>query len=211
MIGILAVQGDFEAHARALERLGEHWRLVKNASDLTGLSALILPGGESTTFLNLIQREEGFLENIRQFAESRPVFGTCAGAILLADKVENPSQISLGLLHMTIRRNAYGRQLASSVRPLDVEEDLQLGPEAGTPLEAVLIRAPVIVKLAAGVQTLARLDGHPVLVRQGSLLAGTFHPELTSDTRVHRYFCQMIPAADSPAPLKCTAIHEIAS
>src|ERR1019366_542823 len=180
-----------------LERLGEHWRLVKRVSDLAGLSALILPGGESTTFLNLIQQEEGFLGAIARFAESHPVFGTCAGAILLAEKVENPSQTSLGLLHMTVRRNAYGRQLSSSVQTLELDEELQRGPEAGTPMEAVLIRAPVIVEAAPDVRTLARLNGQPVLVRQGSLLASTFHPELTSDTRVHRYFCQMIPAGNS--------------
>ena len=191
VIGILAVQGDFQAHGEALERIGEKWRLAKKPSELEGLSALILPGGESTTFLNLLQREENFLPAIRKFAGSHPVFGTCAGAILLADEVENPPQPSLGLLRMTVRRNAYGRQLSSAIRNLEVEPALQIGPEAGQPLEAVLIRAPVIVKVAPEVVILARLDGQPVLVRQGSLLAGTFHPELSSDTRVHRYFCRM--------------------
>ena len=192
VIGVLALQGDFEAHTKVLERIGERWQLVKKPSDLAALSGLIIPGGESTTFLKLIQQQETFLEEICRFAESRPVFGTCAGAILLADRVENPSQPSLGLLHIKVRRNAYGRQLSSSVRILEAEPDLQIGPEAGSPLEAVLIRAPVIVEAASGVRTLARLDGQPVLVRQGPLLAGTFHPELTSDTRVHRYFCRMI-------------------
>ncbi len=194
LIGILAVQGDFEAHSKVIERLGERWRFVKKPSDFENLSGLILPGGESTTFLKHLD-EEGLAEPIRRFAESHPVFGTCAGTILLADKVENPSQPSLGLIHITVRRNAYGRQLSSSVRKLDLEEELQIGPEAGTPLEAVLIRAPVIVATAPEVRILARLDGQPVLVRQRTLLAGTFHPELTSDTRVHRYFCQMIAAA----------------
>lgn len=203
-IGILALQGDFEAHAKTLERIGKPWRLVKKASDLAGLSGLILPGGESTTFLKLIGQDEGFLEAIRRFAGSHPVFGTCAGAILLAEKVENPSQPSLGLLRMTVRRNAYGRQLSSSVRTLELDEELQTGPEAGTPMEAVLIRAPVIVEAAPEVQTLARLDGQPVLVRQESLLASTFHPELTSDTRVHRYFCQMILAANRPTGCQLT-------
>jgi len=191
VIGILAIQGDFEAHSKALEHIGAHWRFVKKASDLAGLSGLILPGGESTTFLKILQAE-AFFEAIRQFGDSHPVFGTCAGAILLAEKVENPPQLSLGLLHMTVRRNAYGRQLSSSVRVLDVAPEIQTGSEAGTPLEAILIRAPVIVEAASQVRTLARLDGHPVLVRQRSLLAATFHPELTSDTRVHRYFSQMI-------------------
>ncbi len=193
MIGILAVQGDFEAHSRTLDRIGERWRLVKKSSDLNSLSGLILPGGESTTFLKILQ-DEGLLEPVRQFAESHPVFGTCAGAILLAEKVENPEQPSLGLLHATVRRNAYGRQLSSSVKPVDLEPELQIGPEAGKPMEAVLIRAPMIVKASSDVRTLARSEGQPVLVVQGMLLAGTFHPELTDDTRIHRYFSQMAHA-----------------
>jgi len=191
VIGILAVQGDFAAHSKAVEGAGARWRLVKKPAELEGLDGLILPGGESTTFLKLLD-EEGLAEPIRRFAESHPVFGTCAGTILLAENVENPSQPSLGLLHITVRRNAYGRQLSSSVRFLDVEPELQIGREAGYPLEAVLIRAPIITATGPDVHTLARLDGQPVLVRQGLLLGGTFHPELTSDTRVHRYFCNMI-------------------
>lgn len=191
LIGILALQGDFEAHSKALERIGERSRMVKKVSELEGIAGLILPGGESTTFLKLLE-EEGLAEPIRTFADSHPVFGTCAGAILLAETVENPAQRSLGLLHATVRRNAYGRQLASSVEKLDVEPELQIGPEAGSPLEAVLIRAPIIVTVKQDVRILARLRGQPMLIRQGSLLAGTFHPELTSDGRVHRYFSQMI-------------------
>lgn len=190
-IGILALQGDFEAHSKALERIGERSRMVKKVSDLAGIAGLILPGGESTTFLKLLE-EEGLAEPIRKFADSHPIFGTCAGAILLAETVENPAQRSLGLLHATVRRNAYGRQLASAVEKLEVEPELQIGPEAGTPLEAVLIRAPIIVSVKPDVRVLARLCGQPMLIRQGSLLAGTFHPELTSDGRVHRYFSQMI-------------------
>jgi 5'-phosphate synthase pdxT subunit len=190
-IGILALQGDFEAHGKALERIGERSRLVKKVSDLEGIAGLILPGGESTTFLKLLE-EEGLAEPIQKFADSHPLFGTCAGAILLAETVENPAQRSLGLLHATVRRNAYGRQLSSSVEQLDVEPELQIGPEAGTPLEAVLIRAPMIVTVKQDVRILARLNGQPMLIRQGSILAGTFHPELTSDGRVHRYFSQMI-------------------
>ncbi len=190
-IGILAMQGDFQAHGKALDRLGTAWRFVKKPSELNGLSGLILPGGESTTFLKFLQ-EEALFEPIRRFAGSRPVFGTCAGAILLAEKVENPSQDSLGLLHVTVRRNGYGRQLSSSVQTVEAEPELQTGPEAGKPLEAVLIRAPVILRAAPQVRVLARLHGQAVLVREGSVLAGTFHPELTSDSRVHRYFCGMV-------------------
>ncbi len=189
-VGILAVQGDFQAHGKALDRLGTAWRLVKKPSELTGLSGLILPGGESTTFLKFLQ-EEAWFEPIRRFASSQPIFGTCAGAILLAEKVENPSQNSLGLLHVTVRRNGYGRQLSSSVQTVEAEPELQIGLEAGAPLEAVLIRAPVILRVAPQVRVLARLNGQAVLVREGSVLAGTFHPELTSDSRVHRYFCGM--------------------
>src|SRR5689334_13756537 len=113
-IGILALQCDFEAHGKALDRIGERWRLVKKVCDLEGIAGLILPGGENTTFLKLLE-EEGLAEPIKVFAASHPVFGTCAGAILLAEAVENPAQRSLGLLHATVRRNGYGRQLASSV------------------------------------------------------------------------------------------------
>ena len=189
-IGILAIQGDFEAHGRALERMGAAFRLVRKAPELCGLAGLILPGGESTTLLKFLQ-EEDLCEPIRQFAQAHPVFGTCAGAILMADQVENPAQESLGLMRMTVRRNAYGRQLSSSIQSLDPDPALDEGPEEGTPLEVVLIRAPVIVEIGPEVEVLARLEGRPVLVRQGLHLAGTFHPELTSDGRVHRYFCRM--------------------
>ena len=197
VIGILAIQGDFQAHSRALARLGVPFRFVKKASELSGLAGLILPGGESTTSLKFLLEEELF-EPIRQFAEAHPVFGTCAGAILMADKVEHPTQPSLGLVRMTVLRNGYGRQLASSVRVIEPAPELQNGPEAGTALEGVLIRAPIILEVGPEVRVLARLDGKPMLIRQGLRLAGTFHPELTSDTRVHRYFCQMAlgPKAD---------------
>ena len=154
------------------------------------MSALILPGGESTTLLKFFDAE-AFWEPLRRFAESRPVFGTCAGAILMAEKVENPAQPSLGLLPITVRRNAYGRQLSSSIRTVDTGPELQIGPEAGEPLEVVLIRAPVILDVPTDVQVLARMEGKPILVRQNNRLAGTFHPELTQDTRVHSYFCQL--------------------
>lgn len=189
-IGVLAIQGDFEAHGKALDRAGRAARYIKKASDLEGVSGLIIPGGESTTLLKILT-EEGLMGAIRSFAESNAVFGTCAGAILLAKQVENPSQPSLGLMDITVRRNAYGRQLSSSVRRVEAERELDEGDEAGKPLEAVLIRAPQIVATGPEVRTLARLNGQPVLVRQGLLLAGTFHPELTTDSRVHRYFCRM--------------------
>jgi len=189
-IGVLAMQGDFHAHGRALERMGAAFRLVHKASELCGLRGLILPGGESTTLLKFLQGE-GLFEPIREFARARPVFGTCAGAILMADEVENPAQESLRIMRMRVRRNAYGRQLSSSIQALDPDPALDEGPERGTPLEAVLIRAPVIVEIGAEVEVLARLGDRPVLVRQGLHLAGTFHPELTPDGRVHRYFCRM--------------------
>jgi 5'-phosphate synthase pdxT subunit len=199
-IGILAIQGDFQAHGQALQRMGQAFRLVRKAEELCGLAGLILPGGESTTLLKFL-REESLFEPIRQFAQAHPVFGTCAGAILMADRVENPEQESLRLMRMTVRRNAYGRQLASSIQTLEASPGLDEGPEKGTLLEAVLIRAPVIVEVGPEVEVLARLEGRPVLVRQGLHLAGTFHPELTSDMRVHRYFCgiaQQRPAAARP-------------
>jgi len=189
-IGILAIQGDFDAHSQALQRVGAAFRLVRKEQELCGLAGLILPGGESTTLLKVLA-EENLFEPIRQFAQAHPVFGTCAGAILMADEVENPAQESLRLMRMRVRRNAYGRQLASSIQTVEASPALDDGPESGTPLEAVLIRAPVIVEVGAEVEVLARLEGRPVLVRQGLYLAGTFHPELTPDARVHRYFCRM--------------------
>lgn len=189
-IGILAIQGDFQAHSRALERVGAEFRLVRKAAELCGMAGLILPGGESTTLLKFLQ-EESLFEAIRQFAQAHPVFGTCAGAILMADRVENPAQESLRLMRMTVRRNAYGRQLSSSIQTLDADPALDDGPEEGMPFEGVLIRAPAIVEVGPEVEVLARLEGRPVLVRQGLHLAGTFHPELTTDGRVHRYFCRM--------------------
>ena len=189
-IGILAVQGDFQAHSQVLARLEVPSRFVRKAVELCGLAGLILPGGESTTLLKFLQAENLF-EPIRRFAQENPVFGTCAGAILMADEVQNPSQESLCLIRMTVRRNAYGRQLSSSIRRLDAGAEFDSGSKTGTPMEAVLIRAPVIVEVGAAVEVLARLEGRPALVRQGLHLAGTFHPELTSDTRVHDYFCRM--------------------
>jgi pyridoxal 5'-phosphate synthase pdxT subunit len=183
-IGILAVQGDFDAHRAMLERLGAGTVLVKSPSALEGLDGLVLPGGESTTHLKFLL-EEGLFEPIRALGlRGEAILATCAGAILLAREVKNPAQPSLGLLDVVIERNAYGRQLASEVTA---------GPSAlrPEPLEMVYIRAPVIDEVGPGVEVLARREGSPVLVRQGSILAATFHPELTSDTAVHELFLKL--------------------
>ncbi len=180
-IGILAVQGDFAAHAAMLRSLGAVPVEVRSVRDLHGLDGMILPGGESTTQLQFL-REEGLFQAIRDFAaQGRPVFGTCAGAILLATRVENPAQDSLGLLDMTVLRNGYGRQLASDVffEPTALKKD---------PLEMVFIRGPIIENVGKGIEVLAEHQGKPALVRRGNVLASTFHPELTDDVTVHQYF-----------------------
>ena len=182
-IGILAVQGDYEAHAAMLERLGATPVFVRAPAHLKNCDALILPGGESSTQLKFMQ-EEGLEPAVRKFAQSHPIFGTCAGVILLAREVRNPAQASLGLADIVVTRNAYGRQLASDVRLAPT----QLKPE---PLEMVFIRAPIIESFGPGVVVLAECDGRPVLVRQGHILAATFHPELTADTTVHDYFLRL--------------------
>jgi 5'-phosphate synthase pdxT subunit len=181
-IGILAIQGDFALHAKMLERIGAPWKLIKYASELGGVGGLILPGGESTTMLKFFGNE-GMGAAIQEFAAAgKPVFGTCAGAILLAKEVLNPAQEQLGLLDVSIERNAYGRQVDSSVR-------LGECPElAARPVEMVFIRAPIIRRVGRGVRVLGRSDGLPVLVEQANILAATFHPELTEDETIHRYF-----------------------
>jgi len=184
-IGILAVQGDFAAHAKMLRLLGAETVEVRTLDDLGGCGGLVLPGGESTTQLQFLQ-EEGLFDAIKRFAANRqPVFGTCAGAILLASEVQHPAQESLGLLDMTVLRNAYGRQLASDV--FFGTSKLEPGP-----MEMVFIRAPIIEKVGRGVEVLAEQGGKPVLVQRGSVLASTFHPELTSDTTVHRHFLSLL-------------------
>jgi 5'-phosphate synthase pdxT subunit len=183
-IGILAVQGDYEAHGQMLARLGLEHVFVKAPADLRGLDGLILPGGESTTQLKFLT-EEGLESAIHEFAaRGGAFFGTCAGAILLAREVHNPPQASLGLADLVVARNAYGRQLASEVRL----GSSKLKPE---PLEMVFIRAPIIERVGRGVEVLAESEGRPVLVRQGRVLAATFHPELTADTAVHKFFLRM--------------------
>ena len=185
-VGILAIQGDYAMHAKMLDRIAAPWKLVKHASELEEVSGLILPGGESTTMLKFFDGE-GMGEAIKRFAAAgQPVFGTCAGAILLAREVSNPLQESLGLLDITIERNAYGRQVDSSVRRGECPEI------ASQPLEMVFIRAPIILGVGPGVRVLGRCDGLPVLVEQSNLLAATFHPELTQDETLHRYFLKKL-------------------
>jgi 5'-phosphate synthase pdxT subunit len=185
-IGILAIQGDYAAHAEALVESGAEPVEVRKPDELAGLDGLILPGGESTTILRFLKR--GFFEALEQFCASKPVFGTCAGAILLAREVRNPAQRSMGVLDAVVERNAYGRQIDSAI--LTAETRLP-----GGPLEMVFIRAPRIVETGADVEVLALREGYAALVRQGRVLAATFHPELSSDRRVHRLFVEMVDGA----------------
>lgn len=183
-IGILAIQGDFEAHARTLEKLGVEFVYVRTPNDLRDVNGLILPGGESTTHMKLLA-ETALDEALRKMAASGGAFfGTCAGAIILAREVKAPEQKSLGLLDMTVVRNAYGRQLSSGVLTLPTK----LRDE---PMEMVFIRAPVIEKTGAGVEVLAEREGKPVLVQQGHVMASTFHPELTNDNAIHERFVRL--------------------
>lgn len=192
-IGVLALQGDFDAHRRTLDRLGVRPVLVRKPEELDEIDGLVIPGGESSTFLKFLERE-GFLNKLRDFVSRKPAFGTCAGAILLAKEVVNPSQPSLGALDISIQRNAYGRQIDSSIMTAPTKL-------AGDPLEMVFIRAPRIERVGAGVQVLAERENHPVLVRDGQILAATFHPELSNDLRVHELFLQMVQEAKSPTSM----------
>jgi 5'-phosphate synthase pdxT subunit len=186
-IGVLAIQGDYASHADALMDAGADPVEVRNREELAGLDGLILPGGESTTMLKFLERVSpgggSFFDALKDYAADHPVFGTCAGAILLAREVLHPPQRSLGLLDAVVERNAYGRQIDSTI----LTEPTSL---PGEPLEMVFIRAPRIVKTGPSVEILARRDGYPVLVRQGLLMAATFHPELSGDRRVHRLFVE---------------------
>ena len=180
-VGILAVQGDFDAHAATLARMGVEHVFVRTPRDLAGVDAMILPGGESTTQWKFLV-EEGLDKSLVEFAaRGGAIFGTCAGAILLAREVHHPDQASLGLADIAVIRNGYGRQLASEVRS-------EVTPLSPAPLEMVFIRAPIIERVGANVEVLATSQGQPVLVRQGRILIATFHPELTSDATVHEYF-----------------------
>jgi len=180
-IGVLALQGDFDAHRRRLEELGAEVVLVKKPEQLDEIDGLVIPGGESGTFLKLLG-EAGF-EKLKQFARTKPTFGTCAGAILLASEVDNPKQAGLGVLDIGIRRNAYGRQLDSSILEGHLGE---------SPIEMVFIRAPKIERVGPRVEVIATEGKDPVAVRQGRVMAATFHPELSEDTRVHRAFLDLV-------------------
>ena len=192
-IGVLAIQGDYAAHAAALEEAGAVPSLVKTAEELLldgqSIDGLILPGGESTTMLKFIERR-GLFDSLREFCRRKPVFGTCAGAILLAREVRHPAQRCLGILDAVVERNAYGRQIDSSI--LEAETKLP-----GGPLEMVFIRAPRIVEIGPEVEALAFREGFPTLVRQGSVMAATFHPELSSNRRVHQLFVESVKDAMS--------------
>jgi 5'-phosphate synthase pdxT subunit len=200
-IGVLALQGDFDAHRRRLEELGAEVVLVKKPEQLDHIDGLVIPGGESGTFLKLLG-DDGF-EKLKQFVHAKPTFGTCAGAILLATEVENPQQKGLGAINIRIRRNAYGRQIDSSIREGRLISDtLRLDrfaanqstsqELAGSPLEMVFIRAPKIEQVGDDVEVIATEGNDPVAVRQGRAMAATFHPELSADTRIHQAFLDLV-------------------
>lgn len=185
---MLAIQGDFDAHSTALTRAGARPLLVRTAEQLGDLDGLVIPGGESTTFLKFFERNQSGEElwsALKRFSQGKPTFGTCAGCILLASEVTGPAQASLGAFDATVERNAYGRQIDSAIvtGPTRLE---------GGPLEMVYIRAPRITRVGDDVEVLAERDGFPVLVRGGNVLAATFHPELSEDNRVHEYFVNMV-------------------
>ncbi len=182
-IGVLALQGDFDAHRRRLEELGAEVVLVRNPEDFEDIDGLVIPGGESTTFLKLLG--DRTFQKLNDFVHSKPTFGTCAGAIMLAREVENPRQAGLNAIDISIRRNAYGRQIDSSI----VEAPTALG---GEPLEMVFIRAPRVESVGQEVEVLAKRGDDPVLVRQGKVMAATFHPELSADKRVHQEFLKLV-------------------
>ena len=197
-VGILALQGAYQAHAKVLQSLGVTASLIRTPDELVTtegsptVDGLIIPGGESTTMLKFLERN-GFLDTLTTFVQTTPTFGTCAGAILLAKDVQHPAQTSLGALDITVERNAYGRQIDSAILTAPTELP-------GAPLEMVFIRAPRITRTGPEVETLASRDGFPVLVRQGHILAATFHPELGHDPRVHQLFLEMIGSRKTPAP-----------
>ena len=184
-IGVLALQGDFDAHRQALEQAGAEAVEVRTQADLAAVDGLVIPGGESTTMLKLLAMENLF-DPLRAFGKSKPIFGTCAGAILLASEVENPSQACLCLMDLTVQRNGYGRQLDSRIAEIELD---------GKTMEAVFIRAPIIRRVGAAAHVLASYGQNAVLVEQGSHMVATFHPELTKDSMVHRRFVEKVEAA----------------
>ena len=181
-VGVLALQGDFEAHCRALESAGAQAVEIRTAAELDGVDALVIPGGESTTMLKLLDIE-GLFRPLAEFGARKPIFGTCAGAILLATEVLNPTQVSLGLMDLTVERNGYGRQIDSRIAQIVL---------AGEPTEAVSIRAPIIRRVGEQVKVLAVYQGTPVLAEQGRHMVATFHPELSASDSVHRRFVDKI-------------------
>lgn len=187
-IGVLALQGDFDAHRRRLEELGAEVVLVKKPDQLDELDGLVIPGGESSTFLKLLG-EDG-IAKLKEFVRVKPTFGTCAGCILLASEVENPKQAGLGALDITVRRNAYGRQVDSSIREGRFLDD---------PIEMVFIRAPKIERIGKDIEVIATEGKDAVLVRKGKTLAATFHPELSDDPRIHKYFVELVANGDKSA------------
>lgn len=189
-VGVLALQGDFAAHGAAVKRAGAEPVYVRERAQLGEIDGLILPGGESSTMLKLL-RQEDLLDDLAEFGRHKPMFGTCAGAILMARDVTNPAQESLGLMDIEVERNAYGRQLDSRVVRLDTEREFEQRTAPGK-LEAVFIRAPIIRRAGDGVQVLAEYEGDPVLIEQGRHMAATFHPELSQDVRVHRLFLEKL-------------------
>jgi 5'-phosphate synthase pdxT subunit len=189
-IGVLSLQGDFAAHGRVLARLGADVVYIREAPQLEGLRGLILPGGESTTMLKLLD-EERLFDPLVDFAARHPLFGTCAGTILMASEVSCPQQRSMNLLDIAVERNAYGRQVDSSIRRIEPSEEFIRRTAPGA-FEAVFIRAPIIRRVGADVRVLASQGADPVLIEQGRHMAATFHPELTSDDRIHRLFLDMV-------------------
>jgi 5'-phosphate synthase pdxT subunit len=189
-VGVLALQGDFAAHGAALERAGAEPVFVRERSQFADLDGMVIPGGESTTMLKLLHYDELF-EALMEFGRRKPVFGTCAGAILLASDVSHPAQESLGLMDLSVERNGYGRQIDSRVAEIEPDPDFAKRTAPGK-LEAVFIRAPIIRRTGSGAKVLARYAGDPVLVEQGPHLVATFHPELTADLRVHELFLQKL-------------------
>jgi 5'-phosphate synthase pdxT subunit len=183
-VGVLALQGDFDAHRRAIERAGAEAIEVRTAQDLEAVDGLVIPGGESTTMLKLLEIESLF-KPLQDFGAKKPIFGTCAGAILLASEVLSPPQPSLALLDLTVERNAYGRQIDSRIAQIDVD---------GHATEAVFIRAPVIRRVGRDANVLATYLDTPVLLEQGRHMVATFHPELGSDNRIHQHFIRKIAA-----------------
>jgi pyridoxal 5'-phosphate synthase pdxT subunit len=183
-VGVLALQGDFEAHRKAIERAGARAVEVRSADQLAGCDGLIIPGGESSTMLKLLDIE-GLTEPVRRFGRTKPIYGTCAGAILLAHEVTNPAQASLDLMDIAVERNGYGRQIDSRIAKVPIAD-------SDGEFEAVFIRAPIIRKVGGDARVLASYLGDPVWVEQDRHMVTTFHPELTDDPRIHRRFVEKL-------------------